>query len=101
MDSDEAKALVERMGSKRAAAHHLGVPRSTFYHWLDPEPARKRSRRWYANEANRESHQEGQRERYRNMAGTALAKRRLQMRRIKALKRMAQRNRHRKKDEAA
>jgi hypothetical protein len=92
----EARAAVEQHGSKRAAAKALGVPRSTFYHWLDPEPGRKRAREWYeSSEENREHHRQKARDWYENASGFQLNRRRLQIRRIKALRRIKQRREER------
>lgn len=88
---EEAREVVERIGSKKGAARHLGVPRSTFYHWLHPERGWERGRRYYA--ANRERVRLKNQEHYRNMTGLQIARKQLTSRRAKALTRMAERNR--------
>jgi hypothetical protein len=99
MTPDEAQALAERMGSQQAAADHMGVPRTTFRHWMFPEKGREKARKWY--QENKEHKREQSKRQYWSQTPLELAERRLQIRRIKALKRMAVRNRRRKKDEAA
>jgi nicotinamidase-related amidase len=96
---DEAKALVERMGSQTEAARHMGVPRTTFRHWLYPEKGREKARKWY--QENKEHKREQSKRQYWSHTPLELAERRLKIRRIKALHRMAARNRRQKKDEAA
>jgi hypothetical protein len=99
MTPDEANALVERMGSKSAAARHMGVAWSTFDHWTDPERGRKRFRRYY--EANREKKVQYERDHYDNLSGFQYNRKMLRKRRWEALKALNERNRRRKKDEAA
>jgi hypothetical protein len=96
---DEAKALVERFGTKKAAAEHLGVPYNTFFHWCDPEPQRERCRRYYAK--NRERMIQYERDHYDNLSGLQYNRKLLIKRRWDGRKRMAERNRRRIKDEAA
>jgi hypothetical protein len=96
---DEAKALVERLGSKAAAARHLGVPWSTFEYWFDPERHRKRLRRYYAK--NREWKIQYERDHYDNLSGFQYNRKMFKKRRLEGLQRINERNRRRKKDEAA
>jgi hypothetical protein len=99
MTPDEANALAERMGTKAAAARHLGVAWSTFDYWTNPEKGKKRFRRHY--EANRERIVQREREHYENLSGFQYNRKMLKKRRADALLRMARRNCRRKKDEAA
>jgi hypothetical protein len=117
MTPDEANALVERLGSNSAAARHAGVPRTTFIGWLhseeekekrrararakyreNPEKHREKARRQYW--LNPDPKREWAKEQYWNFTGLELAERRLRIRRLKALKRMAARNRRRQNEAA-
>jgi hypothetical protein len=82
----EARAAVERHGGIANAARAIGVHRTTFTHWLDPEKGRANARRWY--QKNGDYQREKSRKQYWEMSGLKLAERRLQIRRIKALKRL-------------
>lgn len=106
LTQDEARALVEQHGSQQAAANAIGVPRSTFQYWLDPESHRARCRKRYSADPERfraqmresyhadpEVRRARNRERWANLSGPAYAKRLLQMRRQHALRRMAERKR--------
>jgi hypothetical protein len=99
MSPDEANALAERMGSKAAAARHLGVAWSTFDYWTNPEKGKKRFRRHY--EANRERVIQYERDHYDNLSGPQYNRKLLVKRRWDGLKRVAERNRRRQNDEAA
>ncbi len=93
MEPGEAAALVEREGSISAAARHLGVPRHTLRHWLDPERGRAHMKKWYAANAERKRKQE--RERYDAMTGFQYNRMLLVNRRWDALRRRKKRDRER------
>lgn len=106
LSPEEARQLVEREGNISAAARSIGAPRSSFKYWLDPEavrehhrrryhadpePKKQERRRYYAE--NREREREAQRRYWENLSGPAYNRRLLQMRRVNALRRMAERKR--------
>lgn len=91
LSPEEARQLVERKGNISAAARAIGVPRSTFQYWLDPEVDRERHRRRY--HADPEPKKQAQRRYWENLSGTAYNRRLLQMRRVNALRRMVERKR--------
>ncbi len=88
---EEAQAVVDRVGSKKAAARELGVPWTTFYYWLYPEKNRQKTREWRAFSDNAEKDKQRNREWFENLSGTAYNHRLLENRRRAALRRKRER----------
>lgn len=86
---EQAADVVDWAGDRSAAARAIGVPRSTFVYWLDPEPNLARFRRNYA--ADPEAKARRNRTWYEALSGLEYNRRLLYMRRVKALHRRAQR----------
>ena len=97
--------MVEKAGSQAAAARQLGIPRTTFQAWLDPEANRRRHLRWYyANHeyakarsrryhhANREQIKAQQQDYYYSLDAVQYSRKRLKDRRWHAQRRMEKRN---------
>lgn len=89
--SQQAHRWAHRYGGLNRAARALGVAEPTFRHWLDRSVKNAAYRERYA--ANGERKREYERERYWSKTGVQYNHRLLQIRRAKALKRIANRQR--------
>jgi hypothetical protein len=72
---EQARQLVDHFGGIRPTGRALGIPYETVRFWVRPEPQRKSNREWFHNLSGPDYHQ-----------------RLLYMRRVKALRRKAERN---------
>ncbi len=93
LSPEEARELVERVGSIKGAARSIGVHRSTFRYWLDPELWKRRHRDAYARNPEKERAQ--MRRYHENLTGMQYAWTQLRSRRNKALARMRKREERR------